>query len=69
MHILQPKHIKLSIQESEKLLTELNISSIQLPKIKINDSALPEGIEIGDIIKIERINNGKKSYYYRVASI
>jgi len=69
MHILQPKHTKLSSQEIDKLLTDLNISPIQLPKIKINDPALPEGIEMGDIIKIERTTSGKKTYYYRVISI
>ena len=35
MHILQPKHIKLKQEELEKLLTELNIPTIKLRKIKI----------------------------------
>jgi DNA-directed RNA polymerase subunit H len=69
MHILQPKHMKLSPQEVEKLLTELNISLAQLPKIKINDPALPENCQISDIIKIERIVDAKKMYYYRVVSV
>jgi len=69
MHILQPKHIKLVPKEVEKLLTELNISLSQLPKIKINDSALPQDCQISDTIKIERNINGKKTYYYRVISV
>jgi len=66
MHILQPKHTKLSEKESEKLLTELNVSKAQLPKILLNDPALPEGCEMGDIIKIERKRDGKINTYFRV---
>jgi len=69
MHILQPKHIKLKQEEVEKLLTELNISTIQLPKIKITDPALPESCEIGDVLKIERETDDKKTFYFRVVSI
>jgi len=66
MHVLQPKHTKLSNEEVEKLLQEYNISLVQLPKIKINDPALPENCEVGDVIKIERNSEGKKYFYYRV---
>jgi len=52
MHILQPKHIKLSKEEADKLLTELNISKSQLPKILSNDAGLPEGCAVGDVIKL-----------------
>jgi DNA-directed RNA polymerase subunit H (RpoH/RPB5) len=69
MHVLQPKHTKLSQNEVEKLLSELNISLVQLPKIKINDPALPESPEIGDVLKIERNIEGKKTFYYRVISV
>jgi DNA-directed RNA polymerase subunit H (RpoH/RPB5) len=69
MHILQPKHTKLSESEIEKLLAELNISTAQLPKIKITDIALPEKSEIGDIIKIERNIEGKKTFFYRVVAV
>ena len=62
MHVLQPKHIRLSDKDAEELLKKLNISKSQLPKIFLTDPALPEGCEIGDIIKIERTN----SVYYRV---
>jgi len=69
MHILQPKCSKLSQNEVDKLLTELNISLTQLPKIRIIDPALPEGCEVGDIIKIERNLDTKKAFNYRVITI
>lgn len=69
MHILQPKHTKLSSQEVEKLINELNISLTQLPKIKITDAALPENTQISDVIKIERLIDGKKISYYRVVAV
>ena len=65
MHILQPKHSKLKQEEVLKLLETYNISLTQLPKIKIGDPALPENSEVGEIIKIERKNNGKTIEYYR----
>ena len=54
MHTLQPKHSKLKAEEAQKLLSELNITLSQLPKIKIEDPALPENCQVGDVIKIER---------------
>ena len=66
MHILQPKHSKLSKKENEELLSKLNISKAQLPKILSNDTGLPEGCEIGDIIKLERKEGDKINIYYRV---
>ena len=66
MHILQPKHFKLSEKEAEELLEKLNVSKSQFPKILSNDSALPEGCNIGDIIKIERKEKNKINIYYRV---
>ncbi|MBT96773.1 MAG: DNA-directed RNA polymerase subunit RpoH/Rpb5 C-terminal domain-containing protein [Candidatus Pacearchaeota archaeon] len=66
MHILQPKHLKLNEKESEKLLSTLNITKTQLPKIISSDPALPEGCNIGDIIKIERKIGDKISIYFRV---
>ncbi|MDD5193101.1 MAG: DNA-directed RNA polymerase subunit RpoH/Rpb5 C-terminal domain-containing protein [Candidatus Nanoarchaeia archaeon] len=69
MHLLQPKHIKLKAEETDKLLAEYNISLSQLPKIKITDPALPEGCEIGDVIRIERTSDGKKGFYFRVVSV
>ena len=70
MHILEPKHMKLKPEECEKLIKDLNISRIQLPKIKVNDPSLPENSNVGDIIRIERKDDsGKVNDYYRVVSI
>ncbi len=66
MHVLQPKHTKLSEKESQELLERYNISKAQLPKILSTDPALPEGCQVGDIIKIERKNKDKIEIYYRV---
>ena len=65
-HILQPKHIKLNEKEAEELLKKLNVSKAQIPKILSHDPALPEGCEIGNIIKIERKTDDKVAVYYRV---
>jgi len=69
MHVLQPQLTKLKPEEIEKLLDSLNISLTQLPKIKITDLSLPENCEISDVLKIERIIDGKKAVYYRVVSV
>ena len=66
MHALQPRHIKLKPEEIKKLLEKYNISRSQLPKIRIDDPALPEGCVIGDVVKIERIEEEKIVLYYRV---
>ena len=65
MHILQPKHTKLSEKEAEELLKKFNVSKSQIPKILSSDAALPEGCVIGDIIKIERKENDKIIVYFR----
>ena len=62
MHILQPKHMKLSSDEAGKVLDEYNIALAQLPKISKKDPALPEGCETGDVVKISRTDE----VYYRV---
>ncbi len=66
MHILQPKHTKLSEKEAEEILAKFNISRAQLPKILSDDPALPEGCEVGNIIKVERKDGEKPVFYYRV---
>jgi DNA-directed RNA polymerase subunit H (RpoH/RPB5) len=67
MHILQSKHIKLKPEEAKTLLEKFKILANQLPKIKKKDAILPEDIEVGDIIKIERKDSsGDKEPYYRV---
>lgn len=66
MHILQPKHTKLKPEEVKKLLDKFNITLLQLPKIKSNDPAIPEGCVKGDVVKIERKEDDKIYVYYRV---
>ncbi len=68
MHVLQPKHTKLSEKDVEELLKRLNISKPQLPRIIQTDKALPEGCNIGDVIKIERKEGDKTYLYYRVVT-
>ena len=66
MHALQPKHTKLKPQEVKEILKKYNISLSQLPKIKSNDPALPQGAIQGDIIKMERKEEDAINVYYRV---
>jgi DNA-directed RNA polymerase subunit H len=66
MHILQPKHTKLSEKEAEELLTKFNVSKGQLPKIFSNDPALSEECHVGDIVKIERKEGDEVNIYFRV---
>ncbi|MAG61264.1 DNA-directed RNA polymerase subunit H [Candidatus Pacearchaeota archaeon] len=71
MHELQPLHTKLKEEEADKLIKKLNISTLQLPKIKVNDPALDDSFKVGDIVKIERKDeeSGKTIIYYRVVSV
>jgi len=62
MHILQPKHSKLTEKEIDELLNEFNVSKVQLPKILLTDPVLPEDCVVGDIIKIKR----KDGNFFRV---
>jgi len=66
MHILQPKHTKLSEKEAQELLKKFNISKSQVPKILATDTALPEGCNVGDVIKVERAEDDKINLYFRV---
>jgi DNA-directed RNA polymerase subunit H (RpoH/RPB5) len=63
MHELQPKHSKLKSADVSELLKKYNISLAQLPKIKVKDPALPEGCKAGDVVKIERKEEGTGEYY------
>ena len=69
MHLLQPKQTKLKPEEVKKLLSDLNISLTQLPKIKITDPTLPKDSDISDVIKIERKLDNKSVFYYRVVTV
>ena len=66
MHSLQPKHSKLNEKETEELLVNFNVSKSQLPKILLDDPAIPKDCQVGDVIKIERkFSEGKTAFYYR----
>jgi len=66
MHILQQKHTKLKEKEAEEILSKLNISKAQLPKILSSDASLSEDCNVGDIIRVERRDGDKINLYYRV---
>ncbi len=66
MHVLQSKHSIVEPEKAKKLLEELNISSMQLPKIKKSDSYLPKEANVGDVIKIERKTPEAKIIFYRI---
>jgi DNA-directed RNA polymerase subunit H (RpoH/RPB5) len=66
MHALQPKHIRLKPEEVKQVISKLNISVSQLPRIKIIDPGIPEGCNVGDVIRIERYLGDKLRIYYRV---
>jgi DNA-directed RNA polymerase subunit H (RpoH/RPB5) len=63
MHVLQPKHTKMNSDDIDKILSKFNIALSQLPKISKKDSALPEGCETGDVVKIERTGEFAETYY------
>lgn len=69
MHVLQPKHTLLKKDEVDKLLEKYNISLAQLPKIKITDPSLPEGSEVGSVVKIERKEEDATHEFYRVVIV
>ena len=53
-HELVPEHTVLDEAELEGVLEEYNIKKTDLPKIKRTDPGLPDGAEVGDVIRIER---------------
>jgi len=66
MHILQSRQIRLSEEEAKEVLSKLNLSKAQLPKILASDANLPENCAVGDIIKIERKEGETAAVYFRV---
>ncbi len=66
-HILVPKHEILDEASAKEVLMKYGVDRSKLPKIKKNDSALPEGAQVGDVIKIMRDSpTAGVSLYYRV---
>ncbi|MGM0592582.1 MAG: DNA-directed RNA polymerase subunit H [Halobacteriota archaeon] len=53
-HKLVPEHRILEEERIESVLDEYNVGRTNLPKIKKNDPALPDGAEPGDVIEIIR---------------
>ncbi|WP_439028466.1 DNA-directed RNA polymerase subunit H [Haloarchaeobius sp. DT45] len=53
-HEMVPEHTVLDDDELEDVLTEYDIDSTDLPKIKRTDPALPDDAEVGDVIKVVR---------------
>jgi len=68
MHALQPKHTKLKQEDVKKMLLKYNIALSQLPKIRQDDPALPEGLQRGEVVKIERKEEDEINVYYRVVA-
>ncbi len=67
-HFLVPQHIKLTEEQKTQLLKTFNISSSQLPIIKIDDPAIKDlGVKQGDVILIKRKSyTAKETDYYRL---
>jgi DNA-directed RNA polymerase subunit H len=53
-HELVPDHSVLDSEQLEAVLEEYSIDRTDLPKIKRTDSALPDGAEVGDVVRIVR---------------
>ena len=66
-HELVPLHEKLSSEEKEKLLKELQINFKDLPKIYRSDPTLVEmDVKVGDVIRIPRKSGtAKQTVFYR----
>ena len=66
-HELIPLHEKLSSEEKEKLLKELQINFKDLPKIFKSDPSLNEmDVKFGDVIRITRKSGtAKQTVFYR----
>lgn len=67
-HELIPLHEKISGEEKEKLLKEMNVGFKDLPKMYKTDSAIADIPEVkqGDVIKITRKSStAKTTVFYR----
>ena len=53
-HTLVPEHTVLDEETVEDVLTEYDVERTDLPKITRRDPALPDGAEVGDVVKIVR---------------
>ena len=53
-HELVPEHTLVDESEVESVLSEYDLKRVELPKIKRTDPALPDGAEVGEVIRIVR---------------
>ncbi|MFH1211057.1 MAG: DNA-directed RNA polymerase subunit H [archaeon] len=69
-HTFVPKHIKLSEEEAQEVLTTYNISIKQLPSINKSDPSIRElTAKPGDVIKIVRHSETAGEYtFYRAVT-
>ncbi len=69
-HILVPKHVKISKEELDSLLSVYNISMRQLPRISIKDATIKDlDVKAGDVIKIIRKSpTQQESIFYRAVA-
>ncbi len=66
-HILVPAHEVLDESSAQAVLMKYGVDRSKLPKISKTDPALPDGVKVGDIIKITRKSKtAGVSLYYRV---
>ena len=70
LHVLSPKHEKLSDVEITELLKTFNVEYAKLPKISLSDPSIEnlEEVKLGDVIKITRPSptSGTTTYYRMV---
>lgn len=65
-HFLVPPHRPLSEEEKQQFLQKYNISIIQLPQIRADDSAVAHfELKKGDVVEITRRSPIKEYKYYR----
>lgn len=68
-HEYVPTHEKLDEDQVEEVLEKFNAEKSDLPRIERTDAALKQmGVEVGDVIMIERESPtaGKTTYYRQV---
>ena len=69
LHVLSPKHEKLSDVEITELLKTFNVEYAKLPKISLSDPSIEnlEEVKLGDVIKISRPSpTSGTTVYYRM---
>ncbi|MDO8628562.1 MAG: DNA-directed RNA polymerase subunit H [Nanoarchaeota archaeon] len=70
-HTLVPKHEKMTVEQTQELLTRMKLEKKQLPKISIKDPAIkPLEPQDGDVIRITRDSpTAGKIYFYRLVDV